>query len=143
MKYCTECGAEYQDAAEKCSDCPSSELVSKEEMRRRGIRLATDRDTRRFTPAGTADDPLTQEALVKVLEAERIPVFARARSGGSVDMITGPSPEWWEILVPEELADRARQIIDSEKEKVKATEEEASRAAEEEATAGEGPERSG
>lgn len=132
MKYCTECGSEYQDSAEKCSDCEPSELVSREEMRRRGIPLATDRDTRRFSPAGTAEDPLTQEALVKVLEAEKIPVFARPRAGGSVDMLTGPSMGWWEILVPDELVDRARLLIDAEKERMKSTEDEAARAAEEE-----------
>jgi hypothetical protein len=134
MKYCTECGAEYQDSAVKCSDCEASELVSREEMRTRGIPLATDRDTRRFVQAGTAEDPLTQEALVKVLEAEKIPVYARARSGGSVDLITGPNREWWELLVPEELAARARLILEVEREKLKATEEEAAQAAEEEAT---------
>jgi hypothetical protein len=137
MKYCTECGAEYQDSAEKCSDCETSELVSREEMRRRGVPLATDRDTRRFVPAGTAEDPLTQEALVKVLEGEKIPVYPRARSGGTVDMITGPSGEWWELLVPEELVDRARLILEVEREKLKATEDEAAQAAEEEATSSE------
>lgn len=134
MKYCTGCGAEYQDSAEKCSDCEVSELVSREEMRRRGIPLATDRDTRRFVPAGTAEDPLTQETLVKVLEAEKIPVYPRARSGGSVDMITGPSGSWWELLVPEDMADRARLILEVERQKLKATEDEAAQAAEEEAT---------
>src|SRR3954466_11386998 len=137
MKYCTECGAEYQDSAEKCSDCESSELVSRDEMRRRGIPLATDRDTRRFVPAGTAEDPFTQEALVKMLEAEKIPVYPRQRSGGSVDMLTGPSGEWWELLVPEELLGRATALIEAEREKLKSTEDEAARAAEEEATAGE------
>ncbi|HEY8212040.1 MAG TPA: hypothetical protein VIG99_31375 [Myxococcaceae bacterium] len=137
MKYCTGCGSEYQDSAEKCSDCETSELVSRDEMRRRGIPLATDRDTRRFVPAGTAEDPLTQETLVQVLEAEKIPVYARARRGGSVDLITGPSGEWWELLVPEELVGRATAILEAEKEKLKSTEDEAARAAEEEATAGE------
>src|SRR3954465_4786993 len=137
MKYCTGCGSEYQDSAEKCSDCETSELVSRDEMRRRNIPLATDRDTRRFVSAGTAEDPLSQQALVRVLEAENIPVYARARSGGSVDMITGPAGEWWELLVPEELLGRATAILEAEREKLKATEDEAVRAAEEEATAGE------
>jgi len=142
MKYCTECGTEYLDTAEKCSDCQSSELVSREEVRRRGLQLATDRDTRRFVAAGNAEDPLSQEVLVKVLEAEKIPVFARSRSAGSVAPLTGPAREWWEILVPEDLVDRARKILDSEKEKMKATEEEAARAADEEALGGD-PEQGG
>jgi hypothetical protein len=135
MKYCTECGAEYQDSAERCSDCEVSELVSRDEMRRRDIPLATDRDTRRFVAAGTAEDPLTQQALVKVLEGEKIPVYPRARASGSVDMITGPSGTWWELLVPEEMVDRARLILEAEREKLKSTEAEAVQAAEEEATA--------
>ena len=138
MKYCTECGSEYQDAAAKCSDCEASELVSEAEMRRRGLPLATDRDVRRFVLAGTTEDPLTQETMVKVLESEQIPVYSRARAGGSVDMITGPNAGWWELLVPEEHVERARQLIDSEKEKMKADEVDAARAAEEEATASTG-----
>jgi len=136
MKYCTECGAEYQDAAEKCSDCETSELVSMEEMRRRGIPLATDRDTRRFVPAGTAEDPLTKDALVQLLETEKIPVYPRARAGGTVDLLSAPAAaEWWELLVPEDHAVRARQLVDAEKEKMKAGQEEAERAAEEESAA--------
>lgn len=139
MKYCTECGAEYQDSAVKCSDCTGSELVPVEEMRRRSIPLASDRDTRKFATAGTAEDPLTQEALVHLLEEADIPVFARPRRGGVVDTITGPATEWWELLVPEEQAQKAAQLIKDEKARMKATEEDAARAAEEEAMESEKP----
>jgi hypothetical protein len=133
MKYCTECGAEYQDSATKCSDCARSELVSAEEMRRRGIPLASDRDTRKFAPAGTAEDPLTQEALVHLLEEQDIPVFARPRQGGPVAPITSPASQWWEILVPEDQVQKASRLIEEEKARMKATEDDAARAAEEEA----------
>jgi len=53
-----------------------------------------------------------------------------------VDLLSAPAAaEWWELLVPEEHASRAKQLFDAEKEKMKAGQEEAERAAEEESAA--------
>lgn len=133
MKYCIECGSEYQDNATECSDCPGSQLVDAEGMRQRGLPLPHERDTREFIRVGTAEDPLTAEDYVRMLESERIPVFSRPRRAGTVDALTtGNVLPWWEILVPEEHAARATELIGREKANLQATEEEAARAAEEE-----------
>jgi hypothetical protein len=136
MKYCGDCGAEYVDTTTECSDCGGKELVSAEELKSRGVPSPNERDTRKFVRAGTAEDPLSSEQFVTVLEEEKIPVFARPRRAGSVDAITTPSMPWWEILVPEEFAARAEQLIVQEKARIEATADEASQAAEEESQAG-------
>jgi hypothetical protein len=133
MKYCVECGSEYQDHVTECADCPGSQLVDASEMRRRGLPLPHERDTREFVRVGTAEDPLTSEEFVRVLEAEQIPVFSRPRRGGTVDVLTtGVQRPWWEILVPEEHAARATELLVQEKERLDSTADEAAQAAEDE-----------
>lgn len=133
MKYCVECGSEYQDHVTECADCPGSQLVDAAEMRRRGLPLPHERDTREFVRVGTAEDPLTSEEFVRVLEAEQIPVFSRPRRGGTVDVLTtGVSHPWWEILVPDEHAARATELLAEAKVKLDSTSAEAAQAAEDE-----------
>ena len=133
MKYCVECGSEYQDGVTECADCPGSQLVEAEGMRQRGLPLPHERDTREFLRVGTAEDPLSAEQFVRILEAERIPVFSRPRRAGTVDVLTTGNPmPWWEILVPEEHTQRAAELLAQEKARLESSADEASRAAEEE-----------
>ena len=133
MKYCMQCGSEYQDGVKECADCPGSELVDAEAMRQRHIPLPSESDTRKFVRATTAEDPLTAEDYVRMLEIERIPVFVRPRRGGSVDMLTtGALEPWWEIMVGEEHLQRALTLLAQEKARLDSTSDEAARAAEEE-----------
>ncbi|WP_224366165.1 putative signal transducing protein [Hyalangium versicolor] len=133
MKYCVECGSEYQDHVTECADCPGSQLVDAETMRQRRLPLPHERDTREFIRVGTAEDPLTAEDYVRLLEAEHIPVFSRPRRGGTVDVLTTGNPHpWWEILVPEDQVQKATELLAREKAQLDATAEEAAQAAEEE-----------
>ena len=132
MKYCPECGSEYKDDAQRCAD-DDVELITTEEMRKRGLPLPGERDTRRFVRVSTAEDPLSAEQFVAALSQAQIPSFARPRRAGSVDGLTsGVSGPWWEIVAPEEQAARAQQLIDAERERIESSAEEAGRAAEEE-----------
>ena len=140
MKYCTECSAEYQDTVEKCADCGGTELVGPAEMKQRGIRLPDDMDTRRFVRAATADDPLSSEHFVSVLEAAQIPVFARSRRDGPIEPATS-AMGWWEILVPEESLQKAMALIKEERGKMDASSDEAGQAAVDEEAEGEAAEK--
>jgi hypothetical protein len=133
MKYCVDCGSEYQDHVTECADCSGSQLVEAAEMRRRGLPLPHERDTREFVRVATAEDPLTSETFVRVLESEQIPVFSRPRRGGTVDVLTtGIQHPWWEILVPQEHMQRAAELLAQEKARLDSTADEAAQAAEEE-----------
>ena len=107
-------------------------------MRRRGLPLPGERDTRTFVRAGSAEDPLSAERFTQVLEEARIPVFCRPRRGGTVDALTsGTSLPWWDLLVPEEHAVRAAELLTAERARLEAGAEDAARAAEEEEREGE------
>ncbi len=130
MKFCAQCSGEYQDAVTVCADCGGTELIEAAEMKRRGLLLPHEMDTRRFVRAATAEDPLSSEQFVGVLEEAEVPVFARPRRGGSVDAITSGGSAWWEILVPEEHLARATALIDETRRRIESSAEENARAAE-------------
>ncbi|MBF5042682.1 hypothetical protein FGE12_09740 [Aggregicoccus sp. 17bor-14] len=138
MKYCVQCGSEYQDGATECADCRGRPLVDAQTMRATGRAIPGERDTRTFVRAGTAEDPLTAERYVEVLEAAGLSPFARARRAGSVDSLTtGVVMPWWELLVPEAELARAVELLREERARFEATADEASLAAEEEEREGE------
>jgi hypothetical protein len=132
MKYCPECGSEYKDDAKRCAD-DDVELISPEEMHKRGLPLSGERDTRRFVRVSTAEDPLSAEQFVAALSQAQIPSFARPRRAGSVDGLTSAvAGPWWEIVAPEEQARKAQELIEAERKRIEASADEAGRAAEEE-----------
>jgi hypothetical protein len=134
MRYCTACGSEYQDDVEVCADDGNTELVGADEMRSRGLPMVEERDNRTFVRAGTAEDPLTAERLTAILSESGIPVFARPRHAGTVDVVTsGVALPWWEMMVPEDQAQKAASLIEQAREELEASADEAARAAEEEA----------
>lgn len=137
MKYCVECGSEYRPEIKECADCPpGSALVDAATMHRLGIPLPGEQDTRRFVRIATAEDPLTAESYLRILEDEKIPVLARPRRAGAVDLLTtGTVHPWWEILVTEPLAARASALLFQARAGLESTQAEAVQAAEEEALA--------
>jgi hypothetical protein len=135
MKYCPECGSEFRDDVQRCVD-DEVELISAEEMRKRGLPLPGERDTRRFVRISTAEDPMSAEQFVAALTEAQIPSFARPRRAGAVDALTtATSGPWWEIVAPEEQAARAKELIDRERARIDASAEDNARAAEEEEAA--------
>ena len=129
MKFCSRCGSEYQDHVKECADCGGTELISADEMKKRGLGLPDELDQRRFVVAGVAEDPLTSERFFQVLQGAQIPTILRARRGGTLDNLTTPAMPWWEILVPEEFLTQASELIRQERTRAETDAEEAERAA--------------
>lgn len=132
MRYCAQCGSEYVDETVACADCGGKELLTVDELKQRNLPLPGDEDTRRFVRAATAEDPLTAEQYSRVLDEASIPCLSRPRRSGTVDILSGASAPWWEILVPEELADRAARLVAEERLRMEQSADEAGQAAEEE-----------
>ena len=139
MRYCEQCGTEYQDSVTQCADSGQGPtMITAAEMKAKGKLLPGEVDTRRFARAGTVDDPLSAEQVSRALDEADIPVFARARRASAVDQLTeGSMLLWWEILVPEEFLEKASVIIKEQLRSIEANAPEAQRAAEEEEAEGE------
>lgn len=135
MSYCSRCGAECGNDS-SCPRCGGTLLVGQEELGRHAP-SGPEPDERKFVRVGTADDPLTSEHLAGVIQAAHIPVLSRSHVG-VMDPITSPSGPWWEVLVPEEFAAKASELIDRERSRMAAAADEAARAAEEEEAETEG-----
>jgi DNA-directed RNA polymerase subunit RPC12/RpoP len=132
MRYCLQCGSEYRDEIKQCTDCGSKELVQTEQIQGRSQSLPHRVDQRQFVVAGTAEDPLSAEREVQLLQAAGIPAILRPRGGGAIDNLTTPAAPWWEILAPQELVARATELIRQDRAQLEANAEEATQAAEEE-----------
>ena len=137
MRYCSRCGAECGDAT-CCPHCGDTHLVRSEEHAKHARAPSAEQDQEKFVRVGTAEDPLTSEHLTGVIQAAHIPVLLRSH-GSVMDPITSPGGPWWEILVPEELAGKASELIERERSRMAAAAEDAARAAEEEEAEGEIP----
>jgi hypothetical protein len=131
MKYCPSCGSEYRDDVAACAQCGGERLVAAEEISRHGKLLPAEENRRKFASVGSAEDPLTLEHLSGVIQAAHIPVLSQFH-GSVMDPITSPAGPWWEILVPEEFAAKASELIARERARMAAGAEDAARAAEEE-----------
>jgi len=130
MRYCSRCGVECGDAT-SCPRCGGTHLVSPEEQGRHTKSPSAEQDQEKFVRVGTAEDPLTSEHLIKVIQAAHIPVLSRSHES-VMDPITSPGGPWWEIMVPEELAGKASELVERERSRMAAAVEDAERAAEEE-----------
>lgn len=135
MKYCADCGSEYQREVETCVDCGTAHWLTAEEHRV-GAAVHGETADSRLVEIGTAEDPLTAQQLVGALEAENIPVYSRPRRFGTVGPLTsGVNHPWWELLVPQSDQSRAMRVLEIARSQLEATREEAIQAAEEEASA--------
>ena len=134
MRMCAKCGAENDDREKVCAQCGGASLISPEAHRKAAAAgFSEEVDTRKFVSAGLAEDPLTSQRFQRVLQAAKIQLFARPRTRTGIDGITADSfSTYWEMLVPEEQAERARALLSKERALIESSADENARAAEEE-----------
>jgi hypothetical protein len=74
-------------------------------------------DDQRFVTAGNTDDPLSAQGYASALRQAGIPVLVHEGRAGGLDLLTVPTPDFWEIRVPENLLPLAREVMAEEKER--------------------------
>lgn len=89
-----------------------------------------------FVRVGSTDDPFEADLLTDALDEAQIPVIARASRDHVVDTLVVAAPNFWDVMVPREYADRARELVEARKQKIESEADDAGRAAEEEAEGG-------
>ena len=134
MLVCAQCGAENEDRVKGCAKCGGTRLVTPEAHRKASAAgFSEELDTRKFVSAAVAEDPLSSQRFQRVLEAAQIPVFARPRTRSGLDGITASAfSTYWELLVPEEHAERAAGLLAKERAQMESSADENARAAEQE-----------
>ena len=92
-------------------------------------------DNARFVTVGSADDPFEADLLTDALDQVEIPVIARASRDHVLDTLVVPAPNFWDIMVPQEHAARARELVEAKKRDLERNAAEAEAAAKKKAAA--------
>lgn len=111
MRYCPNCGAEYVDEAEQCSDCMIN-LVSEAEYERiKEAEKSYREDVSEFTKVAVLENQFIAALATDALSKEKIPFIIRTHEDTAYDGIFAFQKGWGALLVPTGYVDRARPII--------------------------------
>ena len=113
MKYCIQCGAEYKDEVNVCSDCNEPLVTPQEFQRKRDEEKQFQEETKYLVKVFTLKDRFEADVIKSELEKEGIPVLIRSFSDTAYNGIYIPQKGWGEVRVPESKQERAREIIDA------------------------------
>ena len=115
MRYCTNCGTEYNDTVADCKDCDQP-LVGKDEWDAILAERAARRDRLRdvdLAPACDVGGHIEANRLLGVLEQEGIAALLRSYEGTAFGrVLTGEKP-WGQIMVAEDRLEDAITLIDA------------------------------
>ncbi len=111
VKYCLQCGAEYEEVITICADCKEG-LVEEEVYRRKMEEERKFQDDARYlVKVFTLKDRFEADMIRDALENEGIPVLIRNFTDTAYDGIYIPQKGWGEVRVPEGAQERALAII--------------------------------
>jgi len=134
MKTCPSCFSEFRDEAERCDACLVALVSEAEGARLRAAQPSPSGPNTSFAVATRSQDPFEAEALVAAIRALGVPVFSRSRAAVDV-LVTSSMGPFWDILVPTDSVEQAREAIAKRRVELEAESADAERAAEAEALA--------
>jgi len=114
MKYCPNCGTEYLDTIDACSDC-SEKLIGAAEWEKITAKEKEQREDLRnieLVPACTVGGRIEAQALLAVLEQEGIPALLRSFEDTAYAGLFTGSKGWGQIWTAKRRLDEAKQLID-------------------------------
>lgn len=116
MKHCPNCYAEYEDHAERCSDCGAPLAPGSARDPELMTPVASIDDMNDFVSVGTSDNMFEANTLKCVLVTEGVVnVMVVPHGGATQDTLSMMEPAWWDIRVSESDCVRARAIVEETK----------------------------
>ena len=110
MKYCPNCGGEFFDTIETCSECNESLLNDQGWKKIVAERKMEDQEV--FVKVKTIENEFEADIIGDALKKEDIPVLVRNFHDTSFDGLFIPQKGWGIILVPEEYREKAKNVIE-------------------------------
>jgi hypothetical protein len=119
MKYCPDCGSEYFDEVDMCSDCNIRLTGENEYIKNKDAEDAELKKLDRLSRVCVLENRFEADVISDALEKEDIVFILREFKDTAYDGLFIPQLGWGEILVSDEEAKRAEEIVDSIRKSIK------------------------
>jgi hypothetical protein len=111
MKYCPNCGSEYLDETDICSDCNIRLTGENEYLKRKDAEDAELKELDRLSRVCVLENRFEADVISDALEKEDITFIIREFRDTAYDGLFIPQLGWGEVMVSDAEADRAEKII--------------------------------
>ena len=112
MKYCPNCGSEYMDEIDLCSDCDLKLTDENEYLRRKEAEEAELRKLDKLTRVAVLENRFEADLVSNALEKEDITFIIKEFGETAYDGLFIPQKGWGALLVYDDEAERAKKIVD-------------------------------
>ena len=111
MKYCPNCGSEYFDEVDMCSDCNIRLTGENEYLKRKDAEDARLKELDRLSRVCVLENRFEADVIRDALEKDGITFIIREFRDTAYDGLFIPQLGWGEVMVSDAEADRAEKII--------------------------------
>lgn len=118
MKYCPNCGSEYFDEVDMCSDCNIRLTGENEYLKRKDAEDAKLKKLYNFFRVCVLENRFEADVIRDALEKENITFIIKEFKDTAYDGLFITQLGWGEVMVPDEEAKRAEEIIDNIRESI-------------------------
>ncbi|MEW6615265.1 MAG: DUF2007 domain-containing protein [Thermodesulfobacteriota bacterium] len=113
MKYCPDCGSEYFDEADMCSDCNIRLAGENEYLKRKDAEDAELKKLYKLSRVCVLENRFEADVISDALEKEGITFIVREFRDTAYNGLFTPQLGWGEVMVFDEETKKAEEIIDN------------------------------
>lgn len=113
MKYCPNCGSEYFDEVDICSDCNIRLTGENEYLKRKDAEDAELKKLYNFSRVCVLENRFEADVIKDALEKEGIIFIVKEFKDTAYDGLFITQLGWGEVMVPDEEVKRAEKLIDN------------------------------